>query len=113
MLNIVYTGSIDASVEQIKKVIILAHSLGIPVPVSEQLSSVLGMDMSSLIIRQPHIQQMMVASTLGGAAIVGPGMGVGAAPVNQNFTNNANEQGSHLVSLFQKENLEISSFSLK
>lgn len=92
VLNIVYTGSIDASVEQIKKVIILAHSLGIPVPVSEQLSSVLGMDMSSLIIRQPHIQQMMVASTLGGAAIVGPGMGVGAAPVNQNFTNNANEQ---------------------
>jgi len=84
LLNIVYAGSIDASVEQIKKVIVLAHSLGIPVPVSEQLTSVLGMDMSSLMMRQPQLNHMMGASGLGAL-----NLGVG---VNETNSNNANEQ---------------------
>ena len=85
-----YAGSIDASVEQIKKVIVLAHSLGIPVPVSEQLTSVLGMDMSSLMMRQPQLNHMMGASGLGAL-----NLGVG---VNETNSNNANEQGKYLVS---------------
>jgi len=45
LISIVYSGSIDASVEEIKKMLTLAHSLYISVPVSEQLNSILGLSL--------------------------------------------------------------------
>ena len=46
LVAIVYNGSIDASVEEIKNMLVLAHSLFIPVPVSDQLNSVLGLNLT-------------------------------------------------------------------
>jgi len=45
LVSIVYCGSIDASLEEIRGMISLAHSLYIPVPVSDQLNAMLGMNL--------------------------------------------------------------------
>ena len=46
LLSLIYSGSIDATVEEIKRVILLSQSLYIPVPVSEQLISILGIEVA-------------------------------------------------------------------
>ena len=46
LISIIYSGSIDASVEEIRKMLVLAHSLFISVPVSEQLNSILGLSLT-------------------------------------------------------------------
>ena len=43
LLDIVYNGSIEASLEEIRRLLTLAHSLYISVPVSDQLMSMLGL----------------------------------------------------------------------
>merc|ERR1719410_122020 len=45
LLDIVYNGSIEASLEMIRKLLTLAHSLYISVPVSDQLMSMLGLQL--------------------------------------------------------------------
>ena len=57
LISIVYSGSIDATVEEIKKLLRLAHSLYISVPVSEQLNSILGLDLAPHpLLLQPQVQ---------------------------------------------------------
>ena len=46
LISIIYTGSIDASVEEIRRMLLLAHSLYISVPVSEQLNNILGLNLN-------------------------------------------------------------------
>ena len=46
LIAIIYTGSIDATVEEIRNMLTLAHSLFIPVPVSDQLNSMLGLNLT-------------------------------------------------------------------
>ena len=46
LISIIYNGSIDASVEEIRDMLTLAHSLYIPVPVSDQLNSMLGLNLT-------------------------------------------------------------------
>ena len=45
LLDIVYNGSIEASLEDIRRLLTLAHSLYISVPVSDQLMSMLGLQL--------------------------------------------------------------------
>ena len=48
LLEIIYSGSIEANLEQIRSMLSLAHSLYISVPVSDQLMSMLGLQLPSL-----------------------------------------------------------------
>ena len=45
LLDIVYNGSIEASLDMIRRLLTLAHSLYISVPVSDQLMSMLGLQL--------------------------------------------------------------------
>ena len=45
LVSIIYSGSIDASVEEIRRLLVLAHSLYISVPVSDQLNTILGIQL--------------------------------------------------------------------
>ena len=45
LLDIVYNGSIEASLEEIRRLLTLAHSLYISVPVSDQLMAMLGLQL--------------------------------------------------------------------
>ena len=45
LLDIIYTGSIETSLEMIRNMLTLAHSLYIAVPVSDQLMSMLGLQL--------------------------------------------------------------------
>ena len=45
LLDIIYNGSIEASLDMIRRLLVLAHSLYISVPVSEQLITMLGLEL--------------------------------------------------------------------
>jgi hypothetical protein len=44
LLEIIYTGSVEASLEEMRSMLSLAHALFITVPVSDQLTSLLGLE---------------------------------------------------------------------
>jgi hypothetical protein len=44
LLEIIYTGSVEASLEEMRSMLSLAHALYITVPVSDQLTSLLGLE---------------------------------------------------------------------
>jgi hypothetical protein len=44
LLEIIYTGSVEASLEEMRNMLSLAHALYITVPVSDQLTSLLGLE---------------------------------------------------------------------
>ena len=48
LLEIVYTGSIEATMAEMRRMLILAHSLYISVPVSDQLMKMLGLTLPPL-----------------------------------------------------------------
>jgi hypothetical protein len=48
LLEIVYTGSIEATMEEMRRMLTLAHSLYISVPVSDQLMKMLGITLPPL-----------------------------------------------------------------
>ena len=48
LLEIVYTGSLEATMEEMRRMLILAHSLYISVPVSDQLMKMLGLSLPPL-----------------------------------------------------------------
>ena len=64
LMEIIYNGSIEASLEQIRALLTLAHSLYITVPVSDQLVSMLGLQLPpQTALPQPGGQTKPVASS--------------------------------------------------
>ena len=45
LLDIIYNGSIETSLDMIRRLLVLAHSLYISVPVSDQLVTMLGLEL--------------------------------------------------------------------
>lgn len=53
LLEIVYTGSIEATMDEMRRMLTLAHTLYISVPVSDQLMKMLGLSLPSLPVLKP------------------------------------------------------------
>merc|ERR1719266_2627162 len=70
LLDIVYNGSIEASLDMIRRLLTLAHSLYISVPVSDQLMSMLGLQLPALPpVNKPKLELPAGLTNLNPAAM--------------------------------------------